>query len=185
VRQLNPQIFPGLFSHHSYLFNVIRKPKVPVPLHLFLCFVNLQYVCYDCNLRSQCFPGLPNLGTLVAENAGRSLAEMALECLGANWRQARIVVLAGSGGNGGGGITAARHLANHGAQVELCPATPDKLGEIPAWQRKLFQSTNGREVSPRDLDKGAAWILAASNRTPEGIQIVAAWAEMAGFGSPG
>ena len=81
--------------------------------------------------------------------------------------------------------TAARHLANHGAQVELCLATPDKLGEIQAWQRKLFQSTNGREVSPRDLDKGAAWVLAASNRTPEGIQIVAAWAEMAVSGSPG
>ena len=96
MRQLSPQCFPGLFSHHSYFFNVIRKPKVPVPLHLFLCFVNLQYVCYDCDLRSQCFPGLPNLGTLVAENAGRRLAEMALECLGANWRQARIVVLAGT-----------------------------------------------------------------------------------------
>lgn len=100
----------------------------------------------------------PNLFQMM-ENAGRNLAEMALECLGANWRQARIVVLTGSGGNGGGGITAARHLANHGAQVELCLATPDKLGEIPAWQRKVFQSTNGTEVSPGDLDKGAASII--------------------------
>ena len=53
----------------------------------------------------------PNLFQMM-ENAGRNLAEMAIECLGANWRQAKIVVLAGTGGNGGGGITAARHLAN-------------------------------------------------------------------------
>jgi len=94
----------------------------------------------------------PNLLQMM-ENAGRSLAEMTLECLGANWRQTRIVVLAGSGGNGGGGIVAGRHLANHGASVELCLAAPDKLGEIPAWQYKVFHSTGGKEVSPRDLDK--------------------------------
>ena len=92
----------------------------------------------------------PNLFQMM-ENAGRNLAEMAIECLGANWRQARIAVLAGSGGNGGGGIVAARHLANHGAHVELCLALPDKLGEIPAWQYKVFKSTGGKEVSPPDL----------------------------------
>ena len=43
----------------------------------------------------------PNLFQMM-ENAGRNLAEMAMECLGATWRQAKIVVLAGSGGNGGG-----------------------------------------------------------------------------------
>lgn len=100
----------------------------------------------------------PNLFQMM-ENAGRSLAEMALECLGANWRQARIVVLAGSGGNGGGGITAAHHLANHRARVELCLASPDQHGENPAWQRKVFRSTNGREVLPQDLDKGASEII--------------------------
>jgi NAD(P)H-hydrate epimerase len=100
----------------------------------------------------------PNLFQMM-ENAGRNLAEMTLECLGADWRQARIVVLAGTGGNGGGGIVAARHLANHGASVELCLATPDKLGEIPAWQHKIFRSTGGKEVSPRDLDKIAVVIV--------------------------
>lgn len=94
----------------------------------------------------------PNLFQMM-ENAGRNLAEMAIECLGANWRHARIVVLAGSGGNGGGGIVAARHLANRGVPVELCLAAPDKLGEVPAWQRKIFQSTPGKELLPRDLDK--------------------------------
>ena len=53
----------------------------------------------------------PNLFQMM-ENAGRNLAEMALERLGGDWQEARVVVLAGTGGNGGGGITAAHHLAN-------------------------------------------------------------------------
>ena len=93
------------------------------------------------------------------ENAGRNLAEMAIECLATNWRQARIVVLAGPGGNGGGGIAAARHLANHGAHVELCLAGPDKLGEIPAWQYRVFHSTDGKEVSPRELNKESVDVI--------------------------
>lgn len=94
----------------------------------------------------------PNLFQMM-ENAGRSLAEMTLECSGPNWRQARIVVLAGAGGNGGGGIVAARHLANHGATVELCLAAPDKLGPVPAWQHKVFRSTTAQELLPGELDK--------------------------------
>ena len=74
----------------------------------------------------------PNLFQMM-ENAGHNLAEMALETHCENWRQARVVVLAGSGGNGGGDIVATRHLANHGVTVELCLAAADKLGEIPAW----------------------------------------------------
>ncbi len=100
----------------------------------------------------------PNLFQMM-ENAGRNLAEMAIECLGANWRQAKIVVLAGTGGNGGGGIAAARHLANHGAHVALCLARHDKLSEVSAWQRKIFQSTSGTEVLPQDLEKGPAQII--------------------------
>jgi NAD(P)H-hydrate epimerase len=94
----------------------------------------------------------PNLFQMM-ENAGRNLAEMALGLLGDNWQQARIVVLAGTGGNGGGGITAARHLANRKAKVELCVASPDKLSEVTAWQRKIFQSTSGKEVEFRSRDR--------------------------------
>jgi len=92
----------------------------------------------------------PNLFQMM-ENAGRNLAELALECLGDEWKNARVVVLAGTGGNGGGGITAARHLANHGVRVELCLAEPDQLSEVTAWQRKIFQSTSGKEVEFRSL----------------------------------
>src|SRR5215831_13788064 len=83
----------------------------------------------------------PNLFQMM-ENAGRNLAEMALERLGRDWQKSRVVVIAGTGGNGGGGITAARHLANRGARVELCLAVPEKLSEVAAWQRRVFQSTS-------------------------------------------
>ncbi len=92
----------------------------------------------------------PNLFQMM-ENAGRNLALLAMEILEKDWAQAKIVVLAGSGGNGGGGICAARHLANHRANVALCLAAPDRLGEVPAFQRKIFQGTSGREVEPTDL----------------------------------
>ena len=44
----------------------------------------------------------PNLFQMM-ENACRNLAEMALERLGGVWQKARVVVLAGTGGIGGGG----------------------------------------------------------------------------------
>lgn len=87
----------------------------------------------------------PNLWQMM-ENAGRSLALLAIDLLGSRWERAEILVLAGAGGNGGGGICAARHLANHGARVRLCLAKADRLGEVPAHQRKVFHATAGREV---------------------------------------
>jgi NAD(P)H-hydrate epimerase len=57
------------------------------------------------------------LGVLqMMENAGRSLALHAMElCQPPN----RILILAGPGGNGGGGLACMRHLSNHGFQVDL------------------------------------------------------------------
>lgn len=87
----------------------------------------------------------PNLFQMM-ENAGRNLALQAIACLGDNWRQAHIVVLAGNGGNGGGGICAARHLANRGANVSLCLSSPNRLKDVPKWQHHIFQSTPGKEI---------------------------------------
>src|SRR5712691_9984033 len=53
------------------------------------------------------------------ENAGRNLAQLARHLLGGDARGRSIVVLAGPGGNGGGGLVAARHLAVAGAQVTI------------------------------------------------------------------
>jgi len=88
----------------------------------------------------------PNLFQMM-ENAGSNLAEQALEALGVRWREALVVVLAGPGGNGGGGICAARHLANHGVRVALCFSEPGRLGPVPALQRKIFRETGGIEVT--------------------------------------
>jgi len=95
----------------------------------------------------------PNLFQMM-ENAGRSLAELAMELLGDDWRSAGIVVLAGPGGNGGGGICAARHLANRGARVSVRLSSPDRLGDVPAWQRKVYLSAGGREAAAESLDAG-------------------------------
>lgn len=87
----------------------------------------------------------PNLLQMM-ENAGRNTALLALEVLGDEWSRATVVVLAGVGGNGGGGICAARHLANRAVSVTLCLSGPEHLGEAPAYQRMIFQATGGREV---------------------------------------
>jgi NAD(P)H-hydrate epimerase len=85
------------------------------------------------------------------ENAGRNLATLAMELMASQWRTARVAVLAGSGGNGGGGICAARHLSNHGVCVILCLAVPDRLSEAARVQRKIFRFTNGDEVKAGEL----------------------------------
>jgi NAD(P)H-hydrate epimerase len=94
----------------------------------------------------------PNIYQMM-ENAGRNLALLAIEFLGSNWTGAKILVLAGSGGNGGGGICAARHLANQGCKVKLCLANPKRLKEVPAFQLKVFQSTWGKEIEAAALPK--------------------------------
>jgi NAD(P)H-hydrate epimerase len=83
----------------------------------------------------------PNLLQMM-ENAGRNLATLTIDLLGTDWREAKIVVLAGTGGNGGGGICAARHLANHGANVTVILADP-ALGDVPRWQQAIYANTSG------------------------------------------
>lgn len=92
----------------------------------------------------------PNLFQMM-ENAGRNLALQAIDCLGERRRSAKIVVLAGTGGNGGGGICAARHLANHGANVALYLTAPDRLREVPAWQYRVYRATAGRQIDAAGL----------------------------------
>jgi NAD(P)H-hydrate epimerase len=94
----------------------------------------------------------PNLYQMM-ENAGRNLAELALQIPGKKWDEMNVVVLAGNGGNGGGGICAARHLANRNVEVNLCLARADRLGEVPRFQREIFEWTSGREVEISMLEE--------------------------------
>ncbi|MDX1689735.1 MAG: NAD(P)H-hydrate epimerase [Acidimicrobiia bacterium] len=66
------------------------------------------------------------------ENAGRDLALLA----GRRFDPDRVTVLAGPGGNGGGGIVAARHLANRGVDVTIALVRTD-LDGVPARQADI------------------------------------------------
>ncbi|MGQ4556131.1 NAD(P)H-hydrate epimerase [Halobellus sp. GM3] len=64
------------------------------------------------------------------ENAGRVLADHVHEMGGES-----AVVVAGNGGNGGGGLACARHLANHGVDVEVVlDRAPERLRDAAAHQ---------------------------------------------------
>ena len=58
------------------------------------------------------------------EQAGSHLAELVRVELGGDLRGRRVVVAVGPGNNGGGGLVAARHLANRGASVRVVLARP-------------------------------------------------------------
>jgi NAD(P)H-hydrate epimerase len=60
------------------------------------------------------------------ENAGRGLALQARAMLQGDVLGRRVTVLAGPGGNGGGGLAAARRLAIWGADVEIVIADPSR-----------------------------------------------------------
>ena len=92
----------------------------------------------------------PNLYQMM-ENAGRNLAAVTIRHLGPEWRTALIVVLAGTGGNGGGGICGARHLANRGGDVAVLVSDQGRLGDVPAQQLTTYRGTSGRVIGPDDL----------------------------------
>ncbi len=94
----------------------------------------------------------PNIFQMM-ENAGRSLAALAIQKLGEDGSRKKIVVLSGHGGNGGGGICAARHLANRGLDVRLCFSRPEHLSPMSASQKKTFQATSGKEVEIKRLQE--------------------------------
>lgn len=69
------------------------------------------------------------------EQAGSHLAELVRVELGGDLRGKRIIVAVGPGNNGGGGLAAARHLANRGASVRVVLARPvNRLSEAGRHQ---------------------------------------------------
>lgn len=75
------------------------------------------------------------------ENAGRNLAHLARErFLGGDPRGYRVVVLAGTGGNGGGALVAARRLHNYGATVSvLVTKGIDEFTPVPRQQLDMVR----------------------------------------------
>lgn len=69
------------------------------------------------------------------ENAGRNLAWLARQ----RFEPAHVVILAGKGGNGGGGLVAARHLANRGINVTVT-LTGSELDGVPETQAEILRA---------------------------------------------
>jgi NAD(P)H-hydrate epimerase len=78
------------------------------------------------------------------ENAGRNLAHLArIRFLENNPVEKQIVVLAGTGGNGGGSLVAARRLHNWGANVKIVISKPPQnFTTIPGHQLDITQRMN-------------------------------------------
>ncbi len=74
------------------------------------------------------------------ENAGLQLARLTLEYLDRPVHGHRVLVLAGRGNNGGGGLVAGRRLAAWGADVAVLLATaPDAVKGVPLQQLDILQ----------------------------------------------
>lgn len=90
------------------------------------------------------------------ENAGRALAHLArLRFLHGDPRGKPVVVLSGSGGNGGGALVSARRLHNYGAVVHVITSKEDgAFASVPGQQldilRRMGVTINDRQAA-RDV----------------------------------
>ena len=75
------------------------------------------------------------------ENAGRNLAHLARSLfLAGDPRGKQVVVLAGTGGNGGGALVCARRLHNYGATVQVVITKQDtEFTAVPAHQLAILR----------------------------------------------
>ncbi len=87
------------------------------------------------------------------EHAGSHLAELVRAELGGDLRDRRVLIAVGPGNNGGGGLAAARHLANRGASVRVILARPvNRLTEASRHQlATLLQMSVDCSVAIYDL----------------------------------
>jgi NAD(P)H-hydrate epimerase len=92
------------------------------------------------------------------ENAGRSLAHLARErFLDGDPRGRHVVVLAGTGGNGGGAMVAARRLHGYGATVTVY-VTRTELGEVPRLQAGILEKI-GVSVHYGEAPRGESGLI--------------------------
>lgn len=79
------------------------------------------------------------------ENARRNLARLVIDLAAPG----RVAIVCGPGGNGGGGMVAARHLANSGVDVVVTTSRPGaELSGVPARQHDILRRM-GVETSPK------------------------------------
>jgi len=74
------------------------------------------------------------------ENAGLNLAKQVRRFLENSVLGQHLLIASGKGGNGGGGLVAARHLYNWGAKVTVLIEAEDLLYKIPSIQWKTLKT---------------------------------------------
>ena len=87
----------------------------------------------------------PNLYQMM-ENAGRNLALNIIDLIKEKSRGKKILFFAGTGGNGGGGICAARHLLNHGYEPIVILSNEEKMQGVPSYQLEIFRKAGGQII---------------------------------------
>ena len=87
----------------------------------------------------------PNLYQMM-ENAGRNLALNIIDLIKEKSPGKKVLIFAGTGGNGGGGICAARHLLNHGYEPFVILSNEEKMRDIPAYQLGIFRKAGGQII---------------------------------------
>lgn len=91
------------------------------------------------------------------EQAGRHLAHLArVRFLSGDPRGRSAVVLAGTGGNGGGALVCARRLAAWGARVTVAVAAPDgRFADVPGHQLRIVRLLDLPVIVSPDLPASA------------------------------
>ena len=83
---------------------------------------------------------------MMMEHAGRHLARLVVDLA----NPTTVIVYAGAGGNGGGGLVAARHLANMGVDVTVnLDRSADQLEGVAGRQHDIVRRM-GLALTPRD-----------------------------------
>lgn len=88
------------------------------------------------------------------ENAGRNLAHFArIRFLGGNPTGKKVIVLAGTGGNGGGALVGARRLQNWGAQVQVFTSkSGEEFAPVPGHQLDTLRRMNVPIATAQAID---------------------------------
>ena len=91
------------------------------------------------------------------ENAGRCLAHLARERFFENEPKGKtVVVMAGTGGNGGGALVAARRLHNYGAAVTVYITKPDDaFTPIPKHQLDILRQMKVPILPAEEIENAA------------------------------
>jgi NAD(P)H-hydrate epimerase len=114
------------------------------------------------------------------ENAGRALAGVVRDYIppddegDANRSEAgdAILIMAGKGNNGGGALSAARHLRNWGLDPQVVlSASPNSLGEAAARQHYILHKDGMRSLwaGTRDFDERFPELLANATIVIDGL----------------